>query len=210
MAVKNEERNRMDFIKDTTEYIFLESTPKLSDVIFVPGSSNPLLPRRAAQLYLEGFAKYIIPSGKYSITRGEYLPSLPGTETEGIAYNTECEMYTDILLKSGVPYGAILGEDEAQYTYQNAFFSKKLCDEKGIQVKDAILVCHAFHARRAYTYYKWAFPECDISVCPVVTSDISRDNWYKTEKGRQRIMGELVRLGNQMAEYAEYASSTSL
>jgi hypothetical protein len=74
----------MDFIKDTTEYIFLENEVKISDVIFVPGSSNPLLPRRAAELYLEGFAKYVMPSGKHSITRGEYMPSLPGTETEGI------------------------------------------------------------------------------------------------------------------------------
>lgn len=197
----------MDFIKDTTEYIFLQNEPTPSDVIFLPGSSNPMLPRYAAELYFKNFAKYIIPSGKYSITIGEYLPSLPGTETAGMIYGTECEMYTDILLKSGVPYESIIGEYEAQYTYQNAFFSKKLCEEKNMTVHRAILVCHAFHARRAYTYYKWAFPDCDFSVCPVVTSDISRDNWYKTEKGRKRIMGELMRLGEQMAEYAEYANT---
>lgn len=195
----------MDFIKNTTEYIFLENEPQVSDVIFLPGSSNPLLPARAAELYLQGFAEYIIPSGKYSIKRGFYLPSAAGTETEGIAYKTECEMYTDVLLKHGVPYKAILGEDESQFTYQNAFFTRKLTDKKGIQVKKALLVCHAFHARRAYTYYKWAFPEAEILVCPVVTNNISKDNWYANETGRCRVMGELTRLGSQMAEYAQYA-----
>ncbi len=200
----------MDFIKDTTEYIFLENTPCVSDVIFLPGSSNPLLPKHAAVLYNSGFAPYVIPSGKYSITKGRYVPSLSGFDTDGIMYDTECDMYTDVLLKNGVPCDAIIGEYEAQYTYQNAFFTKKLCEEKGIRTNRAILVCHAFHARRAYTYYKWAFPECDICVCPVVTSEISRDNWYKTEKGRKRVMGELSRLGEQMDEYAEYANSKNI
>lgn len=195
----------MDFIKDTTEYIFLQNEPVKSDVIFLPGSSNPLLPRHAAELYSKGYAPYVIPSGKYSIKRGAYLPSAPGTETEGIIYKTECEMYTDILLKAGVPMKAILPEDEAQYTYQNAVFTRKLTDKKELQIKRAILVCHAFHARRAYTYYKWAFPESEILVCPVVTNEISRDNWYTTDTGRCRVMGELTRLGAQMAEYTQYA-----
>lgn len=199
----------MDFIKDTTEFIFLQNEPQESDVIFIPGSSNPTLPRYAAELYHNGYAPYLIPSGKYSIKRGSYLPSAPGTETEGIIYKTECEMYTDILIKSGVPVKAILPEDESQYTYQNAFFTRRLTDKKGLCVKRAILVCHAFHARRAYTYYKWAFPECEILICPVVTNGIGRDSWYRSETGICRVMGELTRLGSQMAEYAKYAAESN-
>ena len=34
-------------------------------------------------------------------------------------------------------------------------------------------------------------------VCPVVCMGIARDNWYKSEQGIDRVLGELARCGNQ-------------
>ena len=95
--------------------------------------------------------------------------------------------------KNGVPDDAIIIEDRAQFTYQNATFTKRKLKAAEIKVEKAILVCKAFHARRAYTYYKNAFPDADISVTPVAGFGISAENWYKTERGRARVAGELCR-----------------
>ena len=192
----------MDFIKDTTEYIFISSDPQPSDVIFLPGGSDPALPERAAELYLQGYAPLLLPSGRYGKLIGHFKTPKRGREIYSGDYETEAEFYRDVLIKNGVPETAVLCEDRAEFTYQNAQFSKRLLDGLGIKVRCAILVCKAFHARRAYTYYQNAFPEAEISVVAVPGKDITKEEWYKTGAGRRRVAGELKRLGEQLESLA--------
>lgn len=188
----------MDFIKDTTEYIFISSEPQPSDVIFLPGSSDPSLPERAAELYLQGCAPLLLPSGRYGKLIGHFKQPKRGREIYSGDYETEAEFYRDVLIKNGVPDSAILCEDQAEYTYQNAQFTKELLIKHGITVRRAILVCKSYHARRAYTYYKNAFAEVDISVSSVEGTEIRSDNWFETEAGRSLVAGELRRLSDQI------------
>ncbi len=192
----------MDFIKDTTEYIFISSEPQPSDVIFLPGGSDPALPERAAELYKAGYAPLLIVSGRYGKQLGHFKGPTRKADVYGADYETEADFYRTVLTENGVPDGAILCEDQAEFTYQNAQFSKQMLDEAGIKVKAAILVCKAFHARRAYTYYKNAFPDAEISVVAVPGKDITREEWYKTAAGRRRVAGELKRLGEQLESLA--------
>ena len=192
----------MDFIKDTTEYIFISSEPQPSDVIFLPGGSDPALPERAAELYKAGYAPYLVASGRYGKQLGHFKGPTRKAEIYGADYETEADFYRAVLRSNGVPDSAIICEDEAEFTYQNAQFSKQMLDENGIKVKTAILVCKAFHARRAYTYYQNAFPDAEISVVAVPGKDITREEWYKTAAGRRRVAGELKRLGEQLESLA--------
>lgn len=48
--------------------------------------------------------------------------------------------------------------------------------------------------------YQMAFPDVDIRVCPVHCYNITMDNWYKSEKGIDRVLGELARCGNQFVD----------
>ena len=192
----------MDFIKDTTEYIFISSEPQPSDVIFLPGGSDPALPERAAELYKAGYAPYLVASGRYGKQLGHFKGPTRKAEIYGADYETEADFYRAVLRSNGVPDSAIICEDEAEFTYQNAQFSKQMLDENGIKVKTAVLVCKAFHARRAYTYYQNAFPDAEISVVAVPGKDITREEWYKTAAGRRRVAGELKRLGEQLESLA--------
>lgn len=184
-----------DFIKATTEYLFINEKPVKADVIFIPGGSYEDLPRHAARLYLQGYAPILVPSGKYSITKGRFAG-------EG-DYATECAFYTAVMERLGVPSEAIIGDAEASYTYENALFSKKLLDEKGIYPKKALLICKPYHARRAYTYYKGVFCDTEIVVCPAPYDNVNADNWHLTEKGKRAVLGELSRLGAQMGGQLE-------
>lgn len=192
----------MDFIKDTTEYIFISSDPQPSDVIFLPGGSDPALPERAAELYKAGYAPLLVASGKYGKQLGHFKGPVRKAEVYGADYETEADFYRAVLKANGVPETAVLCEDQAEFTYQNAQFSKKMLDDAGIKVNAAILVCKAFHARRAYTYYQNAFPEAEISVVAVPGKDITKEEWYKTGAGRRRVAGELKRLGEQLESLA--------
>lgn len=89
------------------------------------------------------------------------------------------------------------------------FFSRKAVDESKIKIKTAMIVCKAFHARRCLMLYQMAFPEVDFIVCPVHCFNITKENWYKTEVGVNRVLGELARCGNQFVddvkEYLKYS-----
>ena len=198
----------MDFISDVTDFIFISSKPRISDVIFLPGGSDPALPEKGAELYKAGYAPLLVASGRYGKELGHFKKPTRRIEIYGDDYETEAGFYRGVLTANGVPSSAILCEDEALFTYQNAQFSKRLLQACGIKVRCAILVCKAFHARRAYTYYQNAFPDVDIGVVAVPGKDITREGWYKTDAGRRRVAGELKRLGDQL-EYLAINKETT-
>lgn len=187
-------------ISDISNYIFISDKPEKSDVIFLPGGSHPEQPEYAAQLYHKGFAKFLIPSGGVSVKRDKW----PGVRSKADIYNgdykSDCEFFTDVFVKNGVPATAIIGEDKSGHTRDNAFLSRKVVDEKEIEIKTALIVCKAFHARRCLMLYQMAFPNTEIKVCPVHCYNITKDNWYKSEQGINRVLGELARCGNQFVE----------
>ena len=192
-------------INDITNFIFVEHKPQKVDAIFLPGGSHPEQPEYAAELYRKGYAKWIVPSGGISVKRDKW----PGVRSKADIYNgdyqSDCDFFTDVFIKNGVPSDVIVGEDKSGHTRDNAFLSRMVVYEKGIEIKTAIIVCKAFHARRCLMLYQMAFPNTTFYVCPVVCMGITRDNWYKSEQGIDRVLGELARCGNQfIGDIKEY------
>ena len=192
------------FVRAVSDFIFVEDEPRRSDVIFIPGASHPEHALKAAELYHRGMADYLLPSGRFSVTLGHFkgVPeAFRGDYPDD--YETEWAYLRTVLLKAGVPDGAILREDQATYTWENAQRSRLVTDAAGLKVRQAILCCRAFHARRARMYYHAAFPDARILVCPAKTPGESRDDWFTNHKGRKRVMGEVSRLGSQVNEVFE-------
>lgn len=184
-------------ITDISNYIFVSDIPEKSDIIFLPGGSHPEPPEYAASLYHHGYAKWIIPSGGISAKREQWPGVYSKADIYNVNYQSDCEFFTDVLLKNTVPSSAIIREDQAKHTRDNAYLSRKVIDEKGLKIKTALIVCKAFHARRCLMLYQMAFPDTVIKVCPVHCYNITKDNWYQSEKGIERVLGELTRCGNQ-------------
>lgn len=192
-------------INDITNFIFVEDKPQKVDAIFLPGGSHPEQPEYAVELYRKGYAKWLIPSGGVSVKRDSW----PGVRSKADIYNgdyqSDCDFLTDVFIKNGVPSDVIVGEDKSGHTRDNAFLSRMVVYEKGIEIKTAIIVCKAFHARRCLMLYQMAFPDTTFFVCPVVCMGITKDNWYKSEQGINRVLGELARCGNQfVGDIKEY------
>ena len=87
--------------------------PVLSDIIFIPGNGFPHMAERAAQLWKEGFAPLLLPSGRYSIKTGRFGGVQGDAEKYAGPYETEWDFLQDVLRKNGVPKDQILKEDEA-------------------------------------------------------------------------------------------------
>lgn len=164
-----------------TEFIFAETPVEPADIILVPGGSQPELMEHAAALYHQGLAPYILPSGGAN----------PRLET------TEWEFLQRIGVGLGVPERAILLEDRARHTFQNAEFSWQTLQHSGIRPNKVILSCKAFHARRALLTYRTAFPpDVKFLVSPVVDKrNISKETWFRDGKGIELVMREVEKIG---------------
>lgn len=186
-------------ILDITNYIFLQDALAPADVIFIPGCARPEHTEEAARLYREGYAPLVIPSGRYAKAAGHFEGVARGAERYGIDFVCEADFLTEVLRQNGVPDKAILPEREATYTLENAEKTRELLlREKGRLPACAILCCKAHHARRAYFYYSLVFPEVKILVHPTAIDGITRDDWHRTAGGRQAVLGELSRMGQQI------------
>lgn len=191
----------MKFLRDITEFIFLEDLPEKADLIIVPGNTWPQPARRAAALYHEGMAPYIIVSGRYSKGQQTFAgAACEGDRYKG-AYMTEADFLTDVLIREGVPETAVLQERKAEFTLENARYIRKLLEEKKMTVKKALICCQAFHARRCRMYFEYVFQDTDVEflMCPAVTQGISRCSWMESQKGLDTVLGELRRCGEQFA-----------
>lgn len=115
----------------------------------------------AYRLFRKNKAKWIIISG------GVPYDSVDGTE------RTEATDMKDILLDIGVPAENILEENRSRNTVENALFTKKILDEKGL--KKVLLVTSAVHMRRA----KMIFDRVGIDSIAVPCQHKATDRKYK-------------------------------
>lgn len=190
----------MNVIEDISNFIFIGGEVEKADILFIPGNASPEPTERAAALFLKGYAEIVMPSGRYSIAKGAFVGSKLKSSLYTGPYETEADFMADVAIKNGVPDACILRENQATYTMQNAYFSKKLCDKYGIMPQKAIICCKSFHARRAFMYYQHAFPETEFYISPVDVWGITKENWFQTQRGIDHVLGELMRCGQQFRD----------
>lgn len=193
----------LNWMEDIARFIFLEDEPCPSDVIFIPGNGHAEPAELAARLYGRGFAPCILPSGRYAIGQGEFVGQVSGARQYGGRFDTEWAFMRCVLTENGVPGGAILREDKATYTYQNAIYSRRRADSEGLVVRRAILCCMPVHARRAKMYYETLFPDAELLVCPAENTPVTRESWMRTPEGIDAVLGELERCGGQFRDIAK-------
>lgn len=190
-------------IQDITNFIFMEDVPEKCDIILIPGTSKSAITEKAAELYCAGFAPYVMPSGLYSSSLGRFAaenidnPRYVGSFSSDFAY---CR---HILLENGVPESAILREERATNSMENAMYSAQAAKDAGIEVKRAMICCQAFHARRAFLSYTCHFSGAELLIVPTPTQGIARDDWYMSDKGYRKVMGEVVKCGVYFKEMGE-------
>ena len=117
------------FLKQFTDFIFVKDQPKEADLIFIPGNGWPQMAERAAELYREGYAPALLPSGKHSITKGSFSGVRAKGDRYGDRYATEWEFLADVLMKNGVPEENILRYLEKQVITRNNPYTTPVLQE---------------------------------------------------------------------------------
>lgn len=189
-----------DLIEELGKFIFVADQPERADAIMVVGSSDPAAAELAADLWKRNYASYVLIGGGVSIKSGKF----PGPKTKQDIYTedyrTEFEFYRDVLMRNGVPEKVILGEDRSGFTRENARFAAQILKERGLAIDRALLVCKGFHARRCLMFYQSEMPWVEFRVIPYAGFSVTRENWFLSEYGIMRVIGELRRCGEQLTK----------
>lgn len=186
-----------DIIDLITNFIFIDDNPQKSDIIFIPGSNNPLPAEKAVELYKNGYAKYLMPSGGISAKQDFFSGASEKKDIYNKIYKSECDFYCDIFFNAVIARKYILRENKARYTLQNALFSKMIIDEKSIRLNKAIICCKSYHARRCLLFYQYAFPDVCFYISTIDAYNISKNNWYTTKEGISIVLNEVEKCGKQ-------------
>ena len=143
-------------LKPVWNFLCLTHAPAPSDVIFVFGSRDLEVPRRAAQLYAAGWAPRVLVSGR------------AGPRTEHVFDKPEALVFKDEMVRRGVPAAAVVTEVEACSTLENVRFGMAALGAAGESPRSALLVAKAFAMRRCLATFARQHPRVDVRGCPPV------------------------------------------
>jgi uncharacterized SAM-binding protein YcdF (DUF218 family) len=163
------------------DYMLMHNVLKPMDAIFILGSNDTTVAERAAELYHQGLAPYVICSGGFG---------------KGARFSRpEAEVFGDVLLEHGVPKEKIILEPEATNTGENVLFVKKLLEKGGYHFTSFILVQKPYMERRTFATFKKQWPEAD---CLVTSPQISYTQYTADPDFKKRciatMVGDLIRI----------------
>lgn len=139
---------------------------KKADCILVLGSHDIRVAERGAQLWLEGWAPWLIFSGGL------------GRLTKEMWTESEAELFARVAIKMGVPPTSILIENRSTNTGENIVFTGHLLKEKKLDPKSFIVVQKPYMERRSYATFKKHWPDKQL----MVTSPQISFEEYPTEE----------------------------
>lgn len=165
-----------------TSLIFCADNPVSVDLALVLGSPSISNVEPAIALYQAKLTPKIMITG-----RGPATASLP-----------EWQVYRDRALADGVPEADLLIEPAASNTRENFLFSEKIISQQlsWESISSIAICCKPIHTRRAFMTARKYMPQ-DVQLVmlpPSHPADIQPDNWWKIERGRARVLGELARI----------------
>lgn len=140
------------------DYLGMHQPPQKADCIVGFGNFNTNIARRAAQLYLEGYAPKVLFTGGL------------GRNTEGMLPEPEAVRFARVAMECGVPEQDLILEDHSTNTKENIEFTRDKLRELGLP-HDRILGVHQpFMERRITAAMGVYWPELQFCVTsPQVT-----------------------------------------
>lgn len=134
------------------DYLGMHQPPQKADCIVGFGNFNTNIARRAAQLYLEGYAPKVLFTGGL------------GRNTEGMLPEPEAVRFARVAMECGVPEKDLILEDRSTNTKENIEFTRDKLRELGLPHEQILGVHQPFMERRITAAMGVYWPELRFSV----------------------------------------------
>lgn len=164
-------------------YHHMNHSVEQSDAIIALGSHDLRVAERAAQLWLDGYAPYLVFSGGL------------GTLTSDIWTEPEADQFARLAREMGVPDEVIYIENRSTNTGENIVLTGKLLEENELHPQKVIVVQKPYMERRTFATVKRWWPDKEL----IVTSPVFDLESYPTaeiplEKVIHIMVGDLQRI----------------
>ncbi len=152
-----------------------DTLTKTNAIIVVSGDTDRM--KHAIDLYKQGYAPKLILSGA----------AREGDVSNALAMHIEAS-------NSGIPDDAVILEERATNTFENAIFTKDIVQSKGF--KNIILVSSPYHQRRVYETFRSVFRGTDVTFqnSPSIYSSWKVDSWWKIDKNTHLTQEEIAKI----------------
>ena len=144
--------NTLHLAKKLWDYHHLNHELEKADCILALGSHDLRVAQRAAELFLQGWAPFIIFSGGL------------GNLTKGFWTRPEADLFAEVAVKMGVPANNILIENKSTNTGENILFTQQLLAEKNLIPDSFIVVQKPYMERRSFATFKKHWPDKKLMV----------------------------------------------
>lgn len=134
------------------DYMCLHQKIKKANCIVGFGCYNEDVARRAAQLWLDGYAPYILFTGAL------------GRNTKFMWTDSEARRFARAAMAEGVPEDAILIEERATNSGENLIYARKLLQERNLPAKKIIGIQKPYMERRLFAAFPVYWPEAEVTV----------------------------------------------
>ncbi|MEK7642740.1 MAG: YdcF family protein [Patescibacteria group bacterium] len=164
------------------DYMLLHHNLKPMDAVFALGSYDTRVAERAAELFCQGYGKYVICAGGFG--KYKYFD------------RSEAEVFGEVVVKNGVPKNKLILEPKSTNTGENVLFVKKLAQGKYPKLKSFILVQKPYMERRTYATFKKQWPEAE---CLVTSPQLSYEEFMRSDhvfidRAVNNMLGDLQRI----------------
>jgi hypothetical protein len=164
-----------------------------ADCIMALGSHDTRVAERAAELFLAGWAPWLVLSGNL------------GALTSELWTRPEAEIFADVAASLGVPRERMVIENRSTNTGENVVFMRALLEERGIRPRNAIAVQKPYMERRTLATFQQRWPELEV----IVTSpQISFEDYPNESISRDDVIYIMVGDLQRVVLYAEKGWST--
>lgn len=170
------------------DYMQMRMPLSPADAIFVLCSMDTRVANRAAELYHQGYAPWVIVSGGV------------GKLTKDQFDKPEAQVFADILVTLGVPRDRIIIEDKSTNTGENIRFTYDVLKTLGHSFHSFILVQKPYMERRTYATFMKQWPGGDTSVM-VTSPHISYDEYFAQDMAKELVIHIMVGDMQRIREY---------
>lgn len=173
----------LDLAKIIWDYHHVNHDLQTVDCILVLGSNDVRVAERGSELFLQGYAPFMVFSGGL------------GNFTKGNWDEAEADKFAKIAISMGVPSDNILVENQSTNTGENLRFTKRLFEEKGVHPQTFILVQKPFMERRSLATFEQEWPDKKVFVTsPQITLSEYPNGDISFEALVNAMVGDLQRI----------------
>ena len=159
------------------DYHHLNQKLEKADCILVFGSRDTRVAERGAELFLNGYAPFIVFSGGL------------GSLTKDIWSESEADKFAAVAVKIGVARDKIIIENKSTNTGENIYFTKKILEERDLDPTKFILVQKPYMERRIYATFRRLWPEKE---CIVTSPQIPFEDYPNKEIVEDDVINNMV------------------